>query len=70
MLRWRSTYPHFAEGMYGVREWDYTFNFRTGQGNAFTTCQFKVIFDKDAVAQTFHWQPAACADWMKLAAAQ
>ena len=62
-------YPHFAEGMYGVREWDYTFNFRTGQGNAFTTCQFKVIFDKDAVAQTFHWQPAACADRLKLAAA-
>ena len=56
--------------MYGVREWDYTFNSRTAQGNAFTTGQFKVIFDKDAVAQTFHWQPAACADWLKRAAAQ
>ena len=62
-------YPHFAEGMHGVREWDYTFNFRTGRGSEFVTCQFKVIFDKDAVAQNFHWQPAACVDRLKVAAA-
>lgn len=54
--------PHFKEGMVGVREWDYIFNFRTGQANEFATCQYKVIFDTAYKAQSFHWMPASCAD--------
>lgn len=57
--------PHFNEGMSGVREWDYIFNFRTGKGNEFITCQYKVIFDKDHKGQSFHWLPASCADQLK-----
>lgn len=51
--------PHFREGLFAVREWDYVFNFRSGGG--VTTCQYKVIFDKDYRARSFHWKPAACA---------
>lgn len=51
--------PHFREGMVGVREWDYVFNFRSS--GSVTTCQYKVIFDKDYLARSFHWQPAGCA---------
>lgn len=51
-------HPHFREGMFGVREWDYLFHFRTAAG--VRTCQYKVLFDKDYVARGFHWQPAAC----------
>ena len=25
--------PHFSEGIFGVREWDYAFNFYTGKAN-------------------------------------
>ena len=50
--------PHFQEGMLGVREWDYIFNFRVG--GDITTCQYKVIFDKNYLARSFHWQPANC----------
>ena len=57
--------PHFREGMGGVREWDYVFNFRTGDGPAFVTCQYKVIFDTQGKAQTFHWLPASCADQLR-----
>jgi outer membrane protein assembly factor BamE (lipoprotein component of BamABCDE complex) len=57
--------PHFREGMGAVREWDYIFNFRTGTGNEFSTCQYKVVFDKDALAQSFHWAPAECASVLK-----
>ncbi|MDB5895350.1 MAG: OmpA/MotB domain protein [Rhodoferax sp.] len=53
--------PHFSEGFGKVREWDYIFNFRTGKGNEFITCQYKVVYDKDSLAQSFHWAPAACA---------
>lgn len=59
--------PHYDEGMYGVREWDYLFHFYTpGVGvdpdntsgvDGITTCQYKVIFDKHKFARSFHWNP-------------
>lgn len=67
--------PHYDEGMFGVREWDYLFHFHTpGVGmdpdntsgvEDVTTCQYKVIFDKHKFARSFHWKPifpqdAAC----------
>lgn len=50
--------PHYDEGMFNVREWDYLFHFHTpGQGtNDVTTCQFKVIYDKDKYARSFFWR--------------
>lgn len=50
--------PHFSEG-FKVREWDYLFHFR--QADGIKTCQFKILFDKERVAQSFYWQPAECA---------
>ena len=50
--------PHFSEG-FRVREWDYLFHFKTQEGT--TACQFKVLFDKDRIARTFHWAPEGCA---------
>ncbi len=51
--------PHFQEGFFGVREWDYLFNFHTSKNgkNSVTTCQFKVLFDKDYRAQSFFMRP-------------
>lgn len=51
--------PHFAEGFYRVREWDYLFHFRTDSG--VKTCQFKIIFDREYQARSLHWQPQDCA---------
>lgn len=52
--------PHFREGYAGVREWDYLFHFR--KDGKITTCQYKVIFDENYLAQSFHSAPQACAD--------
>ncbi|MGN7086468.1 outer membrane protein assembly factor BamE, partial [Neisseria sp. P0001.S005] len=59
--------PHYDEGMVGVREWDYLFHFYTpGVGvdpentsgvEGITTCQYKVIYDKDKFARSFFWNP-------------
>ena len=54
--------PHFSEG-FRVREWDYLFHFNTPQG--LKTCQFKVLFDNEKIARSFHWAPAECADILK-----
>lgn len=50
--------PHFAEGLYGVREWDYAFNYR--ENGVHKICQYKVLFDKNMNAQNFFWYPNGC----------
>ena len=50
--------PHFAEGLFGVREWDYVFNYRENGANK--VCQFKVLFDSEMNAQNFYWYPNGC----------
>lgn len=53
--------PHFNEGIWGVREWNYLFNFRTAQGAEYFTCQFQVRFDSKGIAQGGYWKPESCA---------
>ncbi|MFC5743259.1 OmpA family protein [Dyella tabacisoli] len=55
--------PHFHEGIWDVREWDYLFNFR--KDGQVLVCQYKVLFDKDKVARSFYWSPESCADLLK-----
>lgn len=50
--------PHFAEGLYGVREWDYAFNYR--ENGVHKICQYKILFDKNMNAQNFFWYPNGC----------
>ncbi|TNG87833.1 outer membrane protein assembly factor BamE, partial [Testudinibacter aquarius] len=50
--------PHFSEGLFAVREWDYVFNYR--QNGEHKICQYKVLFDKDMNAQSFFWKPTGC----------
>lgn len=56
--------PHFNEGMFQVREWDYVFHFHTpGQGtDNVTTCQFKIVYDRDKFARSFYWKAVDPAD--------
>lgn len=53
--------PHFNEGMWGVREWNYLFNFRTPQRSEYFTCQFQVRFDGKGIAHGGYWKPQSCA---------
>lgn len=50
--------PHFSEGLYNVKEWDYAFNYR--EAGEHKICQFKIIFDKNMNAQSFFWYPNGC----------
>ncbi|NOG31359.1 OmpA family protein [Halomonas sp. TBZ9] len=52
--------PHFSEGFFGVREWDYVFNLYTGEGNDYLTCQYKVIYDDDMALESTHWRDQQC----------
>lgn len=52
--------PHFSEGFFGVREWNYVFNFYTGNGNDYLTCQYQVHFDRDMALESTRWRDAQC----------
>jgi outer membrane protein OmpA-like peptidoglycan-associated protein len=54
-------WPHFEEGVWGVREWNYVFNFRDGNSDRVTVCQYKILFDQDKLARSFYWKPEDCA---------
>lgn len=53
--------PQFNEGVFGVRKWNYIFDFRKsdGSGNYFS-CQYQIQFDKQHLAEQFYWKPEAC----------
>lgn len=50
--------PHFTEGFH-VREWNYLFYFNTPNlgTDGVSTCEYKVLFDKDLLAQNYYWKP-------------
>jgi len=54
-------YPHFSEGLWGVREWNYVFNFRKPGSDEVTVCQYKVLFDENKLSRSFYWKPESCA---------
>ncbi|RAO78403.1 hypothetical protein CA260_08395 [Dyella jiangningensis] len=58
-------YPHFSEGVWGVREWNYVFHFRNADNDDVMTCQYKVLFDENKLARSFYWKPESCAGVLK-----
>ena len=54
-------HPIFSEG-FRVREWDYLFHFPVADaqgGTRVDTCLYKVVFDKNKLAQSFYWKPVS-----------
>lgn len=54
--------PHFHEGLFGVRTWNYLLNFHTGGGDQYVTCQFQVHFGKHGIVDGAFWKDQKCAD--------
>jgi OOP family OmpA-OmpF porin len=54
--------PHFSEGLAGVSDWNYAFNFYTGNGSDYVTCQYQVQFGDDKKVSATYWQTPECAD--------
>lgn len=57
------SYPHFSEGFFDVDQWDYLFNFRTGRGDEYVTCQYKVVY-KDGLSDSMYWKEPSCAGFL------
>ncbi len=53
------SYPHFDEGFFGPQTWNYVFNFRTGAGQAYMSCQYQVQFE-DGFTSNLYWNRPEC----------
>lgn len=53
-------HPHFSEGLWGAREWNYIFHFRTGKSADFATCQYMVRFNGDVLTNGLYWKNPEC----------
>lgn len=56
--------PHFSEGIFNVREWNYAFNFYTGKNSEYVTCQYKVKFDGGNRVVSTHWKNSDCESYI------
>ncbi|WP_318646646.1 OmpA family protein [Variovorax sp. 38R] len=54
-------WPHFSEGLWGVREWNYIFHFYTGKGSEHITCQYMVRFNGNELMTGGWWKNPDCA---------
>jgi len=53
--------PHFHEGLFGVRRWNYILNFYTGNGDEFRGCQYQIQFDRNARVERTYFKEQECA---------
>ena len=56
--------PHFGEGLFGVREWNYVLNFYTGTGGEYVSCQYQIRYDRRARVSGTWFRDQVCADWL------
>lgn len=56
--------PHFSEGLWGVHEWNYVFNYRDAN-NQHQVCQFQVHFDDNMLVEAFYWSDKSCEEQAK-----
>ena len=54
--------PHFSEGLFGVRRWNYVLHFYTGSGTEQVSCQYQIGFDAKARVSGAWFRDQACAD--------
>jgi outer membrane protein OmpA-like peptidoglycan-associated protein len=53
--------PHFSEGFFGVRQWDYIFKFNVG--TQIEVCQYQIRYSGDLMLSNTFWNRAECAEY-------
>ena len=58
--------PHFHEGIFNVKTWNYIFNFYTSNSGEYTTCQYQVQFDSKKAVSRMIWRDSKCEQYVNL----
>lgn len=55
--------PHFTEGVFSPKKWNYIFNFHTDRvEKGYISCQYQIEFDDNTLVDGTYWKNPICAD--------
>ena len=64
--------PHFDEGVFGPKVWNYVLEVRLPKSAQYQRCELHLEFDKHGFVRNVHWKDSVCAqlqkEWMTGAA--
>jgi outer membrane protein OmpA-like peptidoglycan-associated protein len=52
--------PHFSEGIFVVKSWNYLVGLQKPNSNEYQVCQLRIDFDKDRLVESLNWRDSAC----------